>query len=151
MRTALRIALLVAIVATLFSPARSVAAPADCATNWFEVYKITMKTDREVYELGDRALVTMKVTEASTGTPVADADVAAGAVVADYYYTNRVSRTNDEGIAKLSLNLDRRYLKAGWADLRGMARTYYDEGEAACAGIGFYGFKEIPKAFRIRG
>jgi hypothetical protein len=147
MRTALRITLLGALVATLFSPAQATAAPAGCATNYFEVYEVSMKTDREVYRLGERALVTMTVTEASTGAPVADAYSVAGALV-DGYYANKAGTTNDNGVAKLKLDL--KSLKPGWAELRGLARTYYNQGDAACAGIGLYGYRSIKDAFLIR-
>ena len=147
MRTALRITLLGALVATLFSPAPATAAPAGCATNYFEVYEISMKSDRKSYELGESALVMMKVTEASTGAPVADADAVAGAVIDRSYYTHRAGRTNSNGIVKLKLDL--KHMKPGWADLRGMARTYYNQADAVCAGIGFYGFTEIKRAFRV--
>jgi len=146
MRTALRITLLGALVATLFSPAQATAAPMGCATNYFEVYEVSLKTDRKVYERRDVALVTMKVTEASTGAPVADAYSVAGALV-DGYYANKAGSTNANGVAKLKLDL--KSLKPGWAELRGLARTYYNQGDAACAGIGLYGYEAIKDAFLV--
>ena len=146
MRTTLRITLLGALVAVLFAPAQATAAPAGCATNWVEVYEVSMKTDKKTYQRSDDALVTMKVTEASTGAPVADAYAVAGALV-DGYYANKAGSTNANGIAKLKLDL--KTLKPGWAELRGLARTYYNQGEAACAGLGLYGFQSIKNAFLI--
>jgi hypothetical protein len=153
MRTALRIFLSAGLVAALFSSAPSVsAAPTGCASQWFEVYDIQMDTDKEVYRLGDTATVAVSVTNAATGAPVQNADVSVGAVVDSdgYYYVTKAVRTNASGKATAKLPLKRGRMVPGWAELRGFARTYYDEGDPACAGIGLYGYGSRKRAFRIK-
>lgn len=149
MRTASRLSLLVALVAALFSPTQSVAGDACATSQWFEHYEVSLKADRKVYRLGDRAIVTAKVTNVTTGTPERDVDVTVGAVV-KHYYVNGAGKTNAAGVAKVKLRLDRRYMKPGSAELRGLARTYHDEGDAVCAGVGLYGFEKVKDAFTVK-
>jgi hypothetical protein len=150
MRTALRLTLAVALVGALFSPTTSTAAPAEagCASQWLEVYDLELTSDKKVYRLRDKATITAKVTEKESGSPVAGADVIAGLLVRNgSYYANKVSRTNENGITRLKFSL--RELATGWVDIQGFARTYYDQGDAACAGLGLYGQRSVKKAFRI--
>ena len=149
MKTTLRTTILVALVAGLLSPASSLAASRGCASQWVDLYDVSATAERKVYRLGDTAQVAVKVTDAITGAPAQDVDVAAGALVDESYYVYGTSRTNKAGVAKLKLRLSRKHMTPGWAELRALARTYYDEGDAACAGLGIYGYERAKRAFRI--
>jgi hypothetical protein len=150
MRTIIRSSVLVALVATLISPTHSLAAPSrgGCASQWVEVYDVSLKTDAKSYSLGDTAVVTATVTHSITGTPVADADVTVGAIQ-DLSFVARSGRTDAAGVAKLGLSLSKRAMDVGWAELRALARTAYNQGDALCAGVSFYGFEQVKRAFRI--
>jgi 5-hydroxyisourate hydrolase-like protein (transthyretin family) len=154
MRTALRISLSAGLVAALFSFApSSPAAPAACgATQSFDVYKIKLTPDREVYHLGDTAKVAVLVTDATTGAPASDAEVTVGAAQngpRGYRYVNRAVMTDQDGEALAKLPLSRDAIDAGWAELSAFARTYYNREDTACAGVVLYGYERVKRAFRI--
>jgi hypothetical protein len=150
MRTGLRFTLVVALVGALFAPASSSAAPAEagCASQWLEVYDVRLSSDRKAYRLRDSAKIVARVTEKQSGSPVEGAEIIVGLLARERYdYDSKVSRTNENGVARLRFPL--RDLAPGWVDLQGFARTYYNHAEAICAGIGFYGQTTAKKAFRI--
>ena len=148
MRTALRLSLVCLLFGALFAPAASSAAPARCASQWFDVYEIDIKVAKKVYRLKDSAAITATVTHEAAGAPVDDADIVIGALVrGGSHYENRASRTDARGVARVKIPLKR--LTTGWVNLLGFARTYYNQGEAACAGVGLYGHEVSERAFRI--
>jgi hypothetical protein len=150
MRTTTRLGLTLALLGALFFPTSTGAAPA-CASNWFEVYKLEIKVSKKTYRMGDTAPITVIVTDAQTEAPVEGADVTVGVLTDDgYRYSNRATRSDENGIAKAKFALERPEVVPGWAEVRARASRYYDEGDPACAGLGLYGYTGKPKAFFVK-
>ena len=150
MRT-IRISSVLALVGAFFVVPSPISAAPACASNWVEVYAIDFETDKSTYRMGDAARITVTVTDATTGAPVADTDVAVGVLTDnESRYSTKATRTNDDGRAKATFRLVRPGVVPGWAELRARAYKYYDEGDPACAGLGLYGYSGEKKAFYVK-
>lgn len=149
MRTVLRGSIVTALLLALLAPVADAAAAPTCADQWVETYEVRLESARKVYRLGDTAPITAIVTDRVTGMPVADAEVAAGAIDAASFYSNDVSRSDVSGKANLQLHLPRG-MEPGWVELRALARTYYDQAGQVCGGLWLYGFARLRHGFRLR-
>lgn len=130
-------------------PGTGAAAPAHCAgVGYDETYEVTARARRDVYRIGQTAVVDLFVTDSITGMPASD--VRAGLVIEgrDKSSPVDVGKTDDEGHAVLDLRLRRSYVKAGWA--RALAAAWKPIiTPLYCTSR--YGYREYPRLFRIRG
>ena len=140
---AVSLALLVAL-----TPATSIARTAACDTVALRNWNIKVDVRRDAYELGDTAKIELTVTRKRTHTPVA------GVVAAVMIFNTKkdavlgVGETDASGREVLSVRLAKRRLDTGPVKL--FAYAHRTQVDAYCASVGEYGFRKVPKAFRIK-
>jgi len=111
-----------------------------------ETFDVEAKARRDVYKVGDTALVDVWVTDKLTGTP--QNDVNAGVVVEgkrDRAIVD-VAETDENGHALVRLRLKRSHVEPGWAKALAAA---WDPINTPAYCTGRYGYREYPKLFFI--
>lgn len=148
-RAALR-PLMLALLAA-FSTAVPVPASASdsaCTADPFvDSFDVAAKARRDVYRIGETALIDVLVTDRFTGTPQEDVDVGVFVEGKGDRVVLDASKTDQNGHALLRLRLKRSHVEPGWAEAFAAA---WDPINTPVYCTGRYGYREYPKLFRIR-
>jgi hypothetical protein len=129
------------------APTSSGARSAACDTISVRSWKVKVDVQDETYRIGENAKVDLLVTQKKTGAPVAGALAAVLVVGRKDRAAIGVSETDARGMSTVKVKLLRR-LVPGLVKLH--AYGYRRQVDAYCASVSEYGYKKVPKAFRIK-
>lgn len=129
-------------------PAPVSAAGFTCTPNQsIDSFDVVAKARRDVYRIGETALVDVRVTDSLTGEPQEDVDAGVFVEGKGDRAVLDVSKTDDNGHVLLRLRLKRSHVEPGWA--RAWAAAWESINTPVyCTGRS--GYREYPKLFRIR-
>ena len=139
--------LILAVVASVGLPSSPVAARTECSAEYVDSYDVRAKPRRNIYRMGQTALIDVIVEDSVTGTRVSDVD--AGLVVLGRGKRSPygLGTTDTEGRLTLRLPLRPSSIRPGWAHAFVAAYEYVNT-PVYCTGR--YGQREYKKLFRIR-
>ncbi len=147
-RTTIRYLTLALLVTLAGGTVVPISAATACASDQsIDSFDVVAEARRDVYRIGETALVDVWVTDKVTGAPQQDVD--AGVVVegrGDRAVFD-VSKTDEEGHALLRLRLKRSDVSPGWA--RSFAGAW-DPINTPVYCTGRHGYREYPKLFRVQ-
>ena len=139
--------LAIAVVAVLL-PTTSGANTADCEQVYVDSWDVKVAVRDKVVRRGDKAQLAMTVTRRSTGAVVSNATAAVMILDERDHSFFGVGETDDSGRVSFRIPLPRRKASPGAATVWGYAYTRHVD--TVCATFAEYGFKKVPRAFRIK-
>lgn len=143
-----RVALCAALVSGLVF-AGGATALADCQeTIYVDAYEITLDPRRDVYRVGDTAVVDGTVTRTDTGEPVAGADFFVYIPPTRKGFVFGWAESDLSGQAVLRMKLEKDEVQTGPAKIVGRAQQ--ERADATCARVVEYGELHYERAFVIK-
>ncbi len=134
---------------TPVAPAARTSACAEEENLAFENYDVKVRAQARSYSLGDAAIMLVRVTRKNTGDPVRGADIGVGIHNKSDGWTFGNRKSDSGGRAIIRVPLRRNALRPGWAvaDTYAWGRILH----TACATVTEYGYRQLRRAFRVRG
>ncbi len=132
----------------ILAPAQASATAFACTPDQYvDSFDLVAKARRDVYRIGETALVDVYVTDSFTGEPQEDVDAGVFVEGKGDRAVLDVSKTDERGHVLLRLRLKRSHVEPGWA--RAWAAAWESINTPVYC-TGRYGYREYPKLFRIR-
>ena len=123
-------------------------AAGSCPTDQYvESFDVVARARRQVYRIGETALVQVRVTDSVTGQPQPGIDAAVFIEGRGNHAVGDAAETNERGRARLRLKLARRQTKAG--DASALAAAWEPINTPVYC-TGRYGYRHYPKLFLIK-